>query len=289
MITLSDPQLGEVELRSRPFVVRSFQIGSPETRQVVRPRALANGSYDDTRFTGARAVTVALELGERYCASPAGLSTMQDLYDRILPFMAPRRRPTMTWSLPGSGGVLRQMTVRGQAAPVVIARAKHPSLVLQFVAPSGEITTPGEHATYIEPAVDTVDGRTYDLTFDRTYPTSAPVGDRTIVQNGNEEAHWRLTLFGEVVDPAFRINDVTIAFTENGGLTVPAGSSVVLDTRERTVYLNDDPTTPVYDRTNFTEWSWGDVLLQPGANVVRFSPDSIDGGQALLSWYDTWA
>lgn len=293
MITLTDPDLGSIELRSAPFAVDSFTIGSRTTRAVVRNRALASGAYDDTRFGSTRAVTIALVLNETDCGPETDRTTMQELYDRILPFMQPRRRPVMTWSLPGSGGVLRQMTVRPDSAPVQIARGRHPALVLSFVAPDGEITTPGVRSTLIDPATDTEDGRVYstgtELKFDRNYPLSLAVGDRAITQNGNDDAHWRLSIFGGAVNPFFRINDILIDFASNGGLTLAAGTSVVIDTKERTIYLNDDPTTPRYDRTNFADWSWADLLLKPGANLVRFGADTLTGGQALLEWYDTWA
>jgi hypothetical protein len=292
MITLTDPDLGTIELRSRPFVVTSFQISSRATRPVLRNRALADGAVDDTRYVGSRAVTIGLRLGEQpSCATEP--STMQDLYDRILPFMAPRRRPTLTWSLPGSGGVMRQMTVRGDSAPVVIKGSKYPELALQFVAPSGEITTPGEHVTTIDPASDVEDGRVYstgsDLRFDRDYPATLAIGDRLITQNGNEPAHWTLAIFGGCVNPFFSINGATIDFSSNGGLTLTAGSSVVIDTRERTVYLDGDPSTSRYDRTNFAEWTWDELLLQPGGSLVRFGADTLTGGTAVLTYLDTWA
>lgn len=291
MMTLTEPSLGTVDLHGDDFVVPQFQISQRATRAVLRNRALANGAYDDTRFGGTRAVTIGVQLNDRSCGVEQ--RTMQSLFDELLPFMAPWRRPVLTWSLPGSEGVLRQMTVRGDSAPMQIERAKHPALVLQFVAPDGEITTPVDNVERIDPATDTEEGRVYatgsELRFDRNYPVSLALGGRLITQNGNEPAHWTLAIFGGAVNPFFEVNGVTIDFNANGGLTLSAGQSVVIDTRERTVYLDGDPATPRYDRTNFAEWSWADLLLQPGANLVRFGADTLTGGQASITWRDTWA
>ena len=103
MITLSDPVLGDLELRSTPFVAVSLQIGSPAVREVMRPRALADGMVDDTKYRGARAITVVLRLNENpNCGEIAERTTIQGLLDTLLPYTSPRRRPTISWALPGS-------------------------------------------------------------------------------------------------------------------------------------------------------------------------------------------
>mgnify|MGYP000966307008 CR=1 FL=1 len=292
MITLSEPTLGELELRGSPFLVSSFQIGSRAPRGVMRSRALADGMIDDTRYAGSRAVTLAVTVNERDCGPAADRTTIQGLLDRLLPYMQPRRRCTLTWSLPGSD-VRRQLTVRGDSAPVQIENPRHPRLVLQFIAPDGEITTPGVHTLRIDPASDVESGRVYstgtELKFDRNYPVLGATGSKTVTQQGNEPAHWRLTIFGGAVNPFFTINGVTIDMSSNGGHTVAAGSSLVIDTRNRYIWADDSPLTPKYDRSNFTEWAWSDLLLQPGDNTVRFGADTLTGGQAQLEWSDTWA
>lgn len=285
MITLIDPDLGSLELLARPYAVVSFTIGSPEVRAVTRNRALADGLVDDTRYTGGRAVTVALRLNERYCGPDA--SNMQELYDAILPFMSPRRRPVLRWSLPGSAAQ-REMTVRGENAPVVVERAKHPALVLQFLG-DGEIRSPEVYCSLIDPTEDTELGRVYDLEFDRSYPPSAGIGDRLITQLGNAPAHWTATIHGPVTDPFIRVNGVEVVWDENSGVTLIAGESLAIDTKARTMYLNGDPSSPRFDRTNFTEWSWDDLLLQPGENTIRFGDSAMVGGSVQFCWRATWA
>lgn len=290
MITLTDPALGTLELRSDPFIVVGFDISSPATRAVARNRALADGTFDDTRYTGARAVTVTVRLNEKLCGGTQADATMQALFDRLLPFMHPKRRLTLAWSLPGSGDQ-RQMTVRGDSAPVSIQQAKHPVVVLQFVAPDAEITSAGDPiCTSIVPAVDTELGRAYDLAFDRSYPASSAIGDRTVTVAGNAPAHWDLTIFGELTNPSFKVNGTTIFMSSGDGVDIVEGENLTISTRERTVLLNDNPADPRYDRTNFTAWTWGDLLLQPGPNQIRFGAEVLGpGASALLCYRPTWA
>ncbi len=291
MLVLDDPQLGELELRSSPYCVVDFQIGSATPRTVMRNRALSNGAFDDTKYTGSRAITVTLMFNDVPAAcSTATTPTMQELFDRILPYMNVQRRPVLRWSLPGSGAQ-RQTIVRGESAPMVIARRKHPVLVLSFISADGEITSAGDpKCQAIDPAIDVEEGRAYNLTYDRDYPPSLAVGDRLVVVDGNEAAHWTLTIFGAVTEPFFKVNDITI-FTDQGeGLDLPADSNIVISTRDKTIYLNGNPADSRYDRTNFTAWTWSDLMLQPGENLVRFGAQLLGpGASALLCWRPTWA
>lgn len=285
MITLDDDDLGTLELRDEPFTVLSFQIGSPAVRANVRNRALANGTRDDTRFTGARAVTVALRLNEKSCDDV----NMQDLFDRLMPYTNPARRFRMRWSLPGSGSE-REMVVRGDTAPMLIAGPKHPTIALGFIAPEGEITTPVDTCLLINPAIDGELGRTYNLTFNRTYPASLAVGARVVTQIGNAAAHWVATIFGAVTNPYLTINGATINFNVAGGLNLLAGNNVQIDTRERTIYLNGDSAFSRYQFTNFAAWAWEDLLLQRGDNQVRFGGSVLGAGASVnLCWRPTWA
>lgn len=317
MMTLTDPALGTLVLHgdnptTDPFIVASFVVGSPAVRPVVRNRALSNGSIDDTRYAAGRAVTIAIRLNEKYCGPLAG-DTMQDLLDRLLPYTKASRRPVLTYTLPGSDGAPRQMVVRGESAPVQVGGAKHQAIVLSFISPDGEITTAGEPLCItLDPAGDVELGRTYPAgtvdpgnvagrtypagTVDpgnvagRTYPASQAIGDRTYINAGNDEAHWTLQIFGIVTNPFFTINGVTVNFNNNGGLAIPAGSSVIIDTREQTIRLNGLAADPRYSRTNFSAWAWSDLLLRPGQNSMRFGAAVLGaGGQARFCSLPTWA
>lgn len=281
MIQLIDDQLGVLELRGQPYTVASFEISARATRAVVTNRALADGHVDDTRYAGGRAATIAIVFNERRC-NPA--ETMQSLLDRLAPYTVARRRPIMRWSLPGSGD-FRQMVVRGEGVPVQVSRPRHLALVVQFTS-DGEIISPEQEAVLIEPALDVETGRAYDRTYDSTYPASIAVGDRIVTQGGNEPAHWVGTIFGNVTGPYFKINGTTVEFAADYNL--PDGSAILINTRERTMYLNGDPSDSVGHLTNFDEWSWDQLMLIDGENQVRYGAE-VTGAAMQIVFHKTWA
>lgn len=269
---LSEPELGVLALGCDPYVVVSIQVGSPEIREVTRNRALGDGTLDDTRFLGARAITLAIRLNDvAACKSDAG-DSMQALIDRLTPYMSPRRRPTLTWQLPRSSE-LRAAVVRGTNWPYTIAGPKANGIVPQWVVPSGEILAGGADArrcTVIRPSTDIEAGRTYNWTPPRVYPASGPIGGRTIINPGSTAAHWTLTIFGPATNPTFTINGIEFALDRRGGVALAAGQTIVVDTRARTVLLNEVPAASRYQFANYEDWSWDDLLLHPNSNIVRF-------------------
>ena len=272
--TLTEPTLGSLELHPDgeatdcgPYIVTDFQIGFPAVREVVRNRALADGVIDDTTYVGARAITASIIVDQRR-------GDAQAIIDDLMPYISPRYRPRLTWQIPGSDEQ-RSSIVRGADAPVVIGGEKFNTVVASWVTTTGVIEAAYEQCVLIDPGSDVESGRTYDLTFDRTYPPGLGVGEVVVNNPGNTVADWRCEIFGQVTNPILEVNGVEMRFDRNGGLTVGQAQSVVIDTRSRTVLLNNDPDESRYDRMNFAEWSWQQVRLQPGQNLVRFDGAAI--------------
>jgi hypothetical protein len=179
------------------------------------------------------------------------------------------------------------MVVRGEPPTVDVQAPKHPPLVLQFTSEDGTIVSPDLECITIEPAVDVEEGRDYNLTFNRSYPPTAAIGDRTVVQAGNAAADWTATIFGQATEPYLRINGIFVNWT---GLELPPGSAILIDTRQRTMNLNGVAADSVYQFSNFQQWSWDDLRLKPGSNRVRLGATSL-GISAIMQmcWYPTWA
>jgi hypothetical protein len=272
---LYEANLGVLELGCDPYVVTSIQVGSPEVREVTRYRSLTDGTFDDTRYTGARAITLAIRFKDKLlgeCSDAGPNPSMQTLIDQLAPYMSPRLRPTLTWQLPGSDE-MRAAVVRGVNWGWTVEGPKAQGIAPQWVVPSGEIVAGGPdalHCQTIRPSVDVEAGRTYDLVFDRAYPPSEAIGGRTIHNPGNAATNWMLTIYGPIVNPKFTVNGVQITTSRSGGVTLAAGQTLVIDTRNRTVLFNGLPASSRYQNTNFDQWSWDDLLLQPGDNTVRF-------------------
>lgn len=281
---LSDPDLGTLALGTDPYIVPTLEIGSPVVREVVRNRALADGALDDTKFLGTRAITMAIRFNDVGCNVQR---SMQELIDDLTPYMSPRRRPTLTWALPGSDD-RRAAIVRGAAWPFVLEGPKAQTIALQWVVPSGEILAGGPEArrcTTIKPSGDVEAGRTYNWTPPRVYPPSEPIGSRKISNPGTANAHWTLTIFGPVTNPDFTINGIKFAADRRGGVVIAAGQTLVVDTRSRTVLLNGVAGASRYQNVNFEEWTWDDLLLRPGDNTVRFQGTALNAASAAEICY----
>lgn len=298
MITLSDDELGDLDLTcENGYVVTSFQLGSPAVREVVHDRALADGTVDDTLYVGARAVTVGLTLDQR-------VAPMQTLLDRLTPYVSPRRRPMISWSLPGSETERRALVVRGVEAPFVLEREKYAPVVCQWVAPDGLVVSAEQTCQEITPAVDTVDGRRYDecplvpspdrveattttgRCYDRTYPPAEPRGGRIVTTTGTEVAEWTGLFYGPVSNPVFTINGIEVRVQP---VDLLVGEYLQIDTRTRTMLRNGDPTKSLYGLSNYQEWTWDSIRLRPGDNEIRFSglvtaPET----SGVVCWRDTW-
>lgn len=305
---LSDTDLGVLELGCDPYVVVSIQIGSPAVREVVRTRSLADGTLDDTRYVGARAITLDIRFNnmQPFC-EPAGIDySMQGLIDRLTPYMSPRRRPTLTWQLPRSTE-LRAAVVRGVNWGYTVAAPKAQAIAPQWVVPSGEILLGGPYAErcqLITPSTDVEDGRHYKNpeasgvedaygpyytntsgNVSRAYPFTLPVGGRIIDCYGTGPANWVLTFFGPVTNPSFTINDVKFSADRRGGVALLVGQTLVVNTRDRTVFLNGDPNSSRYQNVNFEDWGWDDLLIGPGENIVVFGGTGMTAQSAAQFCY----
>lgn len=282
MMYLDDPVLGQLDLDCDPegYVVSSFEIGFPDERAVVQLRALADGVLDTTRFVGQRAITVSITLDQTKMAT-------QDLLDRLLPYLSPRYRPRLVYTVQEpitSPNHIRSFEVRGVDAPLVIDGPRYRSIVCQWRAVDHRATSIEETCIPVGPTSATESGRPYNLVFDRTFPPSNPVGVTFVTMNGNDPADWRAEIVGAVTDPTIKVNGIPITFT---GVTLTTGQLLVIDTRARTMIQGGN--LSVYGKSNFVQWAWDDLLLLPGQNTVQYSGTGLGSDSYVLFCYrDTW-
>lgn len=284
-LVLNDAALGPLSVTcDNGYTVISLDLGAPEYRAVSRYRSMTHGTTDDTKFLGARPVTLTVMMDQR-------VAPLQDLLDNISRYQSPRRRPSLTWSLPSSTDLRSFRALSPRGLPVQVSGPKYQTFTFQWVTPDPRIMLPDTESVLINPTTDTEVGRPYNENYADggrgPYPASTGVGGRIIVNQGTEDADWRVQLYGPCVNPAFRVNGVTVSMTANGGVTLLAGESILIDTYTKTILLNGDPTLSRYDRSNFTDWSWESLLLVPGNNTVRVSAAS-GAVTGLLSWDSAW-
>lgn len=270
MVYLEDVDLGRLDLECDDgFVVVSFEVGFPEAREVVQPRSLADGVFDDSRYLGPRLITVTVRMRSGGC-NPLG--TSQQLVDQVMAYLSPRRRPRLVWSVQRDVTEYRSTVVRGFDAPLLIDAKAYPTVIFQFVSAGSFLEEPDETCFTADPNVPAVEtGRDYDLTFDRQYAPGGPTDSIFVFNPGTVPANWTGTILASANQPNIVVNGYAMRFNANGGVNLIAGQTLNIDTQERTILLNNDPDESRYDRVNFEDWSWDDMLLQPGLNVIRFN------------------
>ena len=290
MMYLTEPTLGTLDLECADgFVVVDFQIGWPEVREVVTPRALSDGSIDTTYYLGKRPVTVTLRFDQTKLAT-------QNLIDLVTPFLSPRYRPQIVWTVQQSGPwcpgpaasveTIRSLRVRGVDGPLVVDAPKYLTMALQWIAQDPYTTGLNQSCAVALITGSEEFGRTYDLTFDRDYPYSPQYGVTTFTPKGNAPMDWVATITSELTDPSLLINDVSIDFS---GVTLLPGQTIIIDTLERTILLNGDPNSSLHGQTNFQDWTWDEIRLTPGENQIRLQAPSYTGSPSFtLCWYDKW-
>lgn len=283
-VLLFHPDLGELPVDcEHGYVVTSLDIGPAEVRAVTRHRALADGVDDHTQYLGARAVTMTVRLMDK-------TFDRQLLIDALMAYQSPRRRYQMEWHVPGSSE-RRALTLSPRGAGVPISAPNFEQLAFQWVAPDGVIRSPEPLCIEINPATDVELGRAYPEVYPDggrgPYPPMLALGERLLVNLGNEVADWRAQIYGPATNPEVRVNGVVMSFDTNGGVDLAAGESLVIDTKERTALLNGDPAQSRYDRSNFTAWSWQGMKLGPASNLVRVAADA---GNPVMNFcfYHSW-
>lgn len=307
--TLSHPALGSLDLLSPGFIVVDITIGHPAERAVVRNRALNDGQIDNSKYLGGRAVTISIRFNNRVLPE-------QDLIDMLRPFLSPRHRPLFTWSHAGTPTELRSLAVRGVDAPTIIAGPLYQTMVMQFYSAEAFVRNPVQSHVTTRLSGSVEQGREYELSADtgngtgetgplytnegttdqpagRAYPAQTPVGSRSANNKGSAPADWVATIFagasGTVENPRIQVGDAEMNFDQDGGFTLTPGQTLVIDTRERSILLNGDPTASRFDRSDFLAWAWDDFQLLAGDNVVRLDFTGSSTTAALtLSWFDSW-
>lgn len=286
MLYLEHPSLGRLDLDCADgFVVSEFTIGYPTVRDVVTNKALADGTIDTTTFVGSRAVTIALRLNNTGCN---GYET-QDLLDLITPYVSPRIRPTLVYTVDKTASNpnhVRSLLLRGVDAPFTVNAPKALTLVCQWVS-ADSFTSSLEDTCAVAPitAADEF-GRFYDLSFPRDYPFSPPVGITLFTPQGNAPMDWTGTITSTVTDPIITINNINITFS---GITLITGQTINIDTANRTILRNNDPNDSIYGFSNFQDWTWDDIRVTPGLNFIRLEAAShLNSPAFTLCYFDRW-
>lgn len=242
------------------YAVAEVDLGFPEVRRVADNRPQADGTIDRSQYHGARTVSLDVSVWKESATS------LTRLVDDLRAFCRPGARPWLVFDADGSERMIR-LAVDQQSAPItnpVLRKVR-----AQWVAPDGRIYATTEKVRAVNPGTEGETGRTYNLTFNRTYPFSGGPGSLAVTNDGTTVTEPVLRIFGPCTDPIV-INDTVGKRLKFVGLSIAGGEYVEVDVANRTVRSNGltDPGFNRYRYLDFvvSEW-WG---IEPGRNVLRF-------------------
>jgi hypothetical protein len=282
--------LGTLDLsQANGYVPQKIQIVPAAVREVTAVRSDANGTSDRTAYFGAGGVALDVALYPEMVGS-----TEDRLSDAIKAYLRPNLRPYLRYRMTPADDwrLIRVRSDGGGAFGDVFTEPSFISMSIGLKAPDGikvadTITEVDLLAGFLANEL----GRTYDLTYDRTYPFQAPQGQGFAVNLGNVTATPLIRLYGPCTNPILTNQTVGKAyrFTANGGVTLAVGEFLEVDVRNRTVRFNGDATQNRYQFLDAATLQWWGI--EPGSpNTLQYSPVTSSGASyAQILFRSSWA
>jgi hypothetical protein len=275
---------------SAGYFVTSLDLGSPDVREVTNGRPDRHGLDDRTQLFGGRAVSVDI-------SALAGAGAILDQVATMFgPYMTPGVRPTLHYVLDRPGLPERTLVVRASAYSFAVDDAYQRDVQLAFVAADPVARDPaGQSATCWAGASGGVQGRSYDLTYDRVYPagSSAPA-PAAIYSPGDVDVLPLVRVYGPITGGSaqFGIGANAVAAGSVGFLpsyVIPAGSFVEVDCDARTAYLNASPNNSVLASLDWLEISangWPQIPARTAVQMTLVGSSTTSATVAVATWQD---
>jgi hypothetical protein len=265
--------------------VSALDLGYPAVREVVIENPDRNGTTDLTKLLGPRPVTITGAL----VPSPAG--SRQRAWHALAPFLDPSARVTMTYRVDGDA-IVKTMTLRAAQATALFDNPQTSPAQLGFKAADPVAYDQNVQTVYMVPSA-TQAGRAYNLTFNRVYPSTGVTGASTH-NYGDLTTFPRLRVYGPASNVYINwqtgspLAQYSMVFLSS--FSVPAGDSLVVDCKARTMYLNSDPTTSRYGQVDFSQSTGGWPYIPAGGSTGWFltATGYSTATQLQVTWQDSY-
>jgi hypothetical protein len=248
---LVNDRLGRLDLDPESgYVVTAYDLGHPEVREVRVPNSLDNGSFDNTRYYGARAITLDVTLKPHTGVGPTTgfIASEAQLRDRLKAFTNPGVRSSLLLSEHQDNRV-KQALIRGADMSGGVFRENYNKMSVSWVAPRGVLLS--------------YDRRCYPFSFGSDTSDTQTI---TILNEGSAESHWIATLSGEAVKPRLILNGTQVLQLD---YTSAAGDTIVIDSFSRTVTINGTQVGFKYVADNA---AW--FQIPPGVSELTIEQDT---------------
>jgi hypothetical protein len=263
--------------------VAKFDPGFPALREVVDEIPQGDGTKDYTSFFGARPISLEFMI---YAPWARSVTNRRAILDTLYGLCNPRLRPFLYESIDGQAE--RRIMLRPDNLSAAFVMPHMNIGQLSFVAPLG-IWESGElEIANIGPGTGgaTNTGRSYDLSFDRTYVSRAPAGGQVLEIVGNIETYPAMIIYGPCTAVTIG-NETTGKEMVFPGLTLLAGESIVINMKDRSIVEGDQPTVSRYEEVDWTQSSW--IPLVPGENQLSFNPTGYgDSTRLSVAYRHNW-
>jgi hypothetical protein len=239
-------RLGRLDLDcDHGYVVTAYDLGFPDIRNVSINNSLDHGTFDVTRFFGARAVSLDVTLKPHTGLTPASSKIAPEsmLRDKLTGYLYPGIRPTLVFSEHGDNRV-RQILLRGDSASFAVSRPDYNELNVSWIAPRGTFYS--------------YDERCYLFRFGET---SGEFMDLTIVNEGTVPVDWRASVSGWSIHPKLTLNGTETLSVE---YDAEPGDVIILDSYSRTITINGVPASYTY-AGDASHW----FQIPPGISTLR--------------------
>jgi hypothetical protein len=280
-VQLEDPTHG--------YFCTQLNVGYPTVREVKANRPDTHGIDDRTLFWGERVVTADVTA---LAGAGARIDTVAGLF---APFMDIDARPTLHWILDRPGAPERVLVVRAAGFSTTISGDNRRDIHLQWVAADPTIRDPVTQTVSAWAGSGTAPGRTYNLTYPRTYPAGGTGATTGYIRTyGDLPIQPLFTIYGPVTTPAVYLHNnsdpsTVYAVRFDAGYQIPAAHYVTVDTGRKTVYVDGDPNQPVMDAVDWLHSTWPYVPPYPNVGVVTMGGTSTSSvTQTVVSWQDAY-
>lgn len=268
------------------FRVDEVDLGYPTVREDSFPWPARNGTNDQTRLVGERAVSISGSL----VPSPAG--SRQKARHALAPFLDPAARSTLTYQIEADC-TPRTITLRAAQLTGPFNNPSVSAVHIGFKAadPLAYDATTRQATVYVTTA-GSGPGRAYNLVFPRVYPPGGQVY-AVLVNNGEFPAYPVLRFYGPITGAQAvvgrTVNGVTSSSTVafQPSYIISPGHYVEVDTGRRTALLDGDPLQSVYayllpDLAG--GWPW--IPPAPGQATLTLRGSGYSSATQLVA---TWA
>lgn len=258
----------------------SLSIGSPEIRGASENRVSGDGTFDRTRWHGARSVSLEARLAQAPAAKVDALSR----------FLHPVRRPYLVVTDTDWAPTSRRMMLRSNqwtTQDLIHTSSWFRDIQLQWTAPAG-VWESFDQYLFTAVVAGGATGRTYPMTSPRTYPPTGAAGAVSFTNPGNGLSDWTARLYGPCIGPRITDDLTGESIVFKSSLVLGAGEYVELSSADLTAYANSDPTLSRMHHIDFATSTWWKV--SPGSNTIRYNPvEGVDVGCiAEFEFRPTW-